>query len=205
MHLVGVAEGALPVSWKYPSQPSGAAGEHEHPPLPDPPPPEAPAPLLDATVVLPPLTPFPPGHAGAEDQLTSAGAEREQDERRCAGRPCGRHVTRTPAHRAIVLCHDRESIGTASARPNDIGYPPPMGRKLPIRPAAASVEATRKRLGGRGATEPGAGELIRVRTVHGLDKDAVVLFVRGDELDVWIAEDIVLRTRRFRARPASGT
>jgi len=76
-----------------------------------------------------------------------------------------------------------------------------MGRRLPVKTPPPTVDATRRRLGGRATTEGGAGELVRVVTSVGVEKDAVVLFVHGNELDVWIGEDTVLRTQRSRTSP----
>lgn len=76
-----------------------------------------------------------------------------------------------------------------------------MSRKLPVHTPPPTVEAARKRLGGRGSSEPGVGALVVVTTRYGVDKDGVVVFVRGDEVDVWIADDTVLRTTPTRVRP----
>jgi len=66
------------------------------------------------------------------------------------------------------------------------------------------VEAARKRLGGRASTAPGAGDLVQVRTRVGLDKPGVILFIGEDEVDIWIADDTVLRTTRDRTAPLQG-
>jgi hypothetical protein len=69
-------------------------------------------------------------------------------------------------------------------------------------PASASpptVDAVRKRLGGRASTEAGAGEVVSL----GADRTGVVLFVRGEQLDVWLPGDVVRRVRRAEIRPAS--
>jgi len=63
------------------------------------------------------------------------------------------------------------------------------------------VDAARKRLGGRASTGPGAGELVQVLTRVGLTKHGVVLFADDTEIDVWIADDTVLRTTRDRVTP----
>jgi hypothetical protein len=60
-----------------------------------------------------------------------------------------------------------------------------------------TVDAVRKRLGGRAATEPGAGEIVslsggRIAPIV----SGVVIFVRGDEIDVWLEGDMVRRVRR---------
>jgi hypothetical protein len=55
-----------------------------------------------------------------------------------------------------------------------------------------TVDAVRRRLGGRAATEQGAGEIVALRG----GRTGVVLFVRGDQLDVWLEGDVVRRVRR---------
>jgi hypothetical protein len=81
-----------------------------------------------------------------------------------------------------------------------------MGRKvfLPLtftttRPP--TVDSVRKRLGGRASTESGAGELVSLVTPQGLERVGVVLFVRGEDLDVWTYGDVVRRARRASLRP----
>ena len=64
--------------------------------------------------------------------------------------------------------------------------------------ASPTVDAVRKRLGGRGSTEPGAGELVEVASDQGAVRAGVVLFVQGDDLDVWLEGGVVRRTRRSR-------
>jgi hypothetical protein len=63
-----------------------------------------------------------------------------------------------------------------------------------------TVDAGRKRLGGRASTEAGAGELVLLRD----QRSGVVLFVRGDQLDVWTDGDVVRRVRRGDVRPFDG-
>ena len=60
------------------------------------------------------------------------------------------------------------------------------------------MDAVRKRLGGRASTEAGAGEVVRLRD----DCAGVVLFVRGEQVDVWLDGDVVHRVRRADIRPA---
>lgn len=67
-----------------------------------------------------------------------------------------------------------------------------------------TVDTVRRRLGGRASTEPGAGELVCFRDERGFERAGVVVFVRGDELDVWLTGDLVRRVRRGDARPADG-
>ena len=59
-----------------------------------------------------------------------------------------------------------------------------------------NVDSVRRKLGGRATSDPGAGELVLV--LHGKrdERVGVVLFVRGDEIAVWVGEGIVRRTRR---------
>ena len=67
-----------------------------------------------------------------------------------------------------------------------------------------TVDTVRKRLGGRASTEPGAGELVCFRDERGFERAGVVLFVQGEELDVWLTGDLVRRVRRGEAKPADG-
>jgi len=81
-----------------------------------------------------------------------------------------------------------------------------MGKKtsLPLigsKPSRPTVDVIRKRLGGRASTEAGAGDAVTFVTDGGVRLSGVVLFVRGDELDVWVSENIVRRTRRATASP----
>ncbi|MGK4006091.1 hypothetical protein WMF31_25960 [Sorangium sp. So ce1036] len=49
-----------------------------------------------------------------------------------------------------------------------------------------TIDAVRERLGGRASTEPGAGEFVTLTTAAGKALAGVVLFRRGDVVDVWI-------------------
>ena len=79
-----------------------------------------------------------------------------------------------------------------------------MGRRLflplangdPV--ASPTVDAVRRRLGGRASTEPGAGEFVAVASDRGAARSGVVLFVQGDALDVWLQGGVVRRTHRSR-------
>ncbi len=76
-----------------------------------------------------------------------------------------------------------------------------MGRKfaLPVflpQPPTPSVDRIRKRLGGRASTETGAGDVVRFTTDGGIHQTGVVIFVRGDELDVYVSDNLVRRVRR---------
>jgi hypothetical protein len=64
--------------------------------------------------------------------------------------------------------------------------------------AVPTVDAVRKRLGGRASTEPGPGEVVAVASEQGAARTGVVLFVQGDDLDVWLEGGVVRRTRRSR-------
>lgn len=79
---------------------------------------------------------------------------------------------------------------------------------LPLSPAQTdqrpTVDAVRKRLGGRAATEGGAGEVVSFRDDRGFERTGVVLFARGAEIDVWAAGDLVRRLRREETRAADG-
>lgn len=76
-----------------------------------------------------------------------------------------------------------------------------MGRKLALpvflpEPPTPSVDRIRKRLGGRASTETGAGDVVTFTTDGGIRQTGVVLFVRGDELDVYVSDNLVRRIRR---------
>ncbi len=64
------------------------------------------------------------------------------------------------------------------------------------------MDAVRKRLGGRASTEPGAGELVAVASEQGAARTGVVLFVQGDDVDVWLEGGVVRRTRRSKIADA---
>lgn len=83
-----------------------------------------------------------------------------------------------------------------------------MARRLPLRRAPEAVDAVRRRLGGRAATEPCAGELVSLATGPGMVRTGVVLYASGDVIDVWLHDailgGIVRRTRRDKASPFHG-
>lgn len=60
------------------------------------------------------------------------------------------------------------------------------------------VDAARRRLGGRGQSEPGAGQCVALGAEP--EQLGVVLFVAGQELDVWTGDGRVQRTIRDRVR-----
>jgi len=80
---------------------------------------------------------------------------------------------------------------------------------LPISLGARSrpptVDEVRKRLGGRASTDTGAGELVYLSTERGIERVGVVLFARGDELDVCVESGVVRRIKRASTRPADTT
>jgi hypothetical protein len=76
-----------------------------------------------------------------------------------------------------------------------------MGRKLALpvlvpEAPTPSVDRIRKRLGGRASTESGAGDVVTFTTDGGIHQTGVVVFVRGDELDVYVSDNLVRRIRR---------
>jgi hypothetical protein len=81
-----------------------------------------------------------------------------------------------------------------------------MGRKLALpllSPGSVlpTVDSLRKRLGGRAMSEPGAGEGVTVVTESGLRTMGVVLFVRGDDLEIWVDHNLVRTTQRASTAP----
>ncbi len=81
-----------------------------------------------------------------------------------------------------------------------------MSRKfaLPLlapKPTPPTVDIIRKRLGGRASTESGTGDVVTFTTDGGIRHTGVVVFVRGDELDVYVNENLVRRVRRAGAKP----
>jgi hypothetical protein len=80
-----------------------------------------------------------------------------------------------------------------------------MTRRLSLPTArSTTVDAVRKRLGGRASTEAGAGEVLSFRDERGSERMGVVLFVRGEDLEVWVEGDLVRRVRRERTQPPDG-
>lgn len=74
-----------------------------------------------------------------------------------------------------------------------------MSRKLPVllfsERQKPTVDAIRQKLGGRAATERGAGDLVSVSAGAGLTHVGVVIFTRGEDVDVWTGEGVVRRAR----------
>lgn len=80
-----------------------------------------------------------------------------------------------------------------------------MTRKLPVLfpfgiDRKPTVDAIRTKLGGRVATEPGAGELVSVDAGGGFTHTGIVIFTRGEDVDVWTAEGVVRRASWNRVR-----
>lgn len=69
--------------------------------------------------------------------------------------------------------------------------------------ATPTVDVVRRRLGGRASTEAGAGELVAVASEQGAARTGVVLFVQGEDLDVWLEGGVVRRTRRSKTVKAA--
>ncbi len=80
-----------------------------------------------------------------------------------------------------------------------------MARRLPLTEISfgpPTIDAVRKRLGGRKSSEPGVGRIVEVPTEGGGRRAGVVLFAEGESLYVWVAEGIVRKTPRDKARDA---
>ncbi len=69
-----------------------------------------------------------------------------------------------------------------------------------LRAPARTVDAVRERLGGRGESLAGVGEIVRITAV-GHRRPGVVLFATEDRFDVWIGGDQVLRVARTDVEP----
>ncbi len=84
-----------------------------------------------------------------------------------------------------------------------------MRRHLPtlLEPLAQTspprVDVARRRLGGRGTSQPGTAELVELIEGSSAGQRGIVLFVSGDELDVWLAPGRVQRTIRAHVRPVA--
>lgn len=83
-----------------------------------------------------------------------------------------------------------------------------MVRKLPVLWTSAerrpTVDAVRAKLGGRAATERGAGDVVAVDVGGGLSQTGVVIFTRGQDVDVWTDEGVVRRARWDAVRRVEG-
>ncbi|APR88223.1 hypothetical protein A7982_13572 [Minicystis rosea] len=99
---------------------------------------------------------------------------------------------------------------SAGALPRRGKLPGEMGKRLFLPLAVGepaqrpTVDTVRRRLGGRASTESGAGEVVTFHDERGLERTGVVVFVRGDELFVWLEGDVVRRVPRAAARAADG-
>jgi hypothetical protein len=71
--------------------------------------------------------------------------------------------------------------------------------------ASPSIDAARDALGGRLATERGAGAVVDVSMKRGGDARGVVVCVNGESRDVWIGEGRFVRTSADRVRVARET
>lgn len=84
-----------------------------------------------------------------------------------------------------------------------------MSRKLPVlfpldldrRPTATAVRA---KLGGRASTDVGAGDLVSVDMGGGLSQAGIVIYTRGEDVDVWTGEGVVRRARWSGVRRLDG-
>lgn len=75
-----------------------------------------------------------------------------------------------------------------------------MSRKLPVLfPFGAdrkpTVDSIRAKLGGRASTEVGAGDLVRVEAGGGFSHTGIVIYTRGEDVDIWTGEGVVRRAR----------
>lgn len=74
-----------------------------------------------------------------------------------------------------------------------------MARKLPVLwpfgERKPTVDVVRAKLGGRASTDRGAGEVVSVDVGGGLSQTGVVIFTRGEDVDVWTGEGVVRRAR----------
>lgn len=84
-----------------------------------------------------------------------------------------------------------------------------MARKLPVflsfsGPSRPTVDAIRAKLGGRASTELGAGELVSVSLAGGFEHPGIVIYTRGEDVDVWTGEGVVRRASKGAVKPAGG-
>ena len=71
-----------------------------------------------------------------------------------------------------------------------------MARRLPVAMPRPSIDAVRKRLGGRNESDAGVGDLVELHTAQGAKLNGVVLFADGDHLDVYTVPSLVRRVHR---------
>lgn len=80
-----------------------------------------------------------------------------------------------------------------------------LGLPLLLDPAKKpTVDAVRAKLGGRGSTERGAGDLVIVDAGGGFEHTGIVLFAKGDEVAVWTGEGVVRRASPKTVRRSDG-
>lgn len=77
----------------------------------------------------------------------------------------------------------------------------PLTQSSMVHPSQPTVDAVRRRLGGRASTDSGAGEIVALTRTAGVERAGVVLFTSGDALLVWVAEGIVRKTQRALVQP----
>jgi hypothetical protein len=83
-----------------------------------------------------------------------------------------------------------------------------MTRKLPVLLFGAAhkptVEAVRAKLGGRASTDESAGDFVVVDAGAGFSHTGIVIYARGEDVDVWTGEGVVRRARREAVRRGEG-
>ena len=83
-----------------------------------------------------------------------------------------------------------------------------MARRLPVAARNPTLDVVRRRLGGRAATDPSAGDLVLLDLGQEGERVGVVLFAQGEAIDVWLdtgtPSGLVRRTSRGRAAPHDG-
>lgn len=79
-----------------------------------------------------------------------------------------------------------------------------LGLDADVRPSP-SIESAREALGGRLATERGAGDVVLVSMKRGGDARGVVVCVSATTRDVWIGEGRFVRTSADRLRTLEGS
>ncbi|HMJ15161.1 MAG TPA: hypothetical protein VK524_27290 [Polyangiaceae bacterium] len=74
---------------------------------------------------------------------------------------------------------------------------PTVAASMPLE-VPQHLEQARRRLGGRGRSDAGIGALVQISNDGAAPTPGVVLFVAGQELDVWTGNRRVIRTQRER-------
>lgn len=67
-----------------------------------------------------------------------------------------------------------------------------------------AIDLVRQRLGGRGQSEAGIGEIVELRRRDGTERTGVVLFATSEHFDIWVGAGQVLRVPRSEIVPADG-